>query len=153
MVDQVRVGRQFMAAHWNHAHAFSSPGDNSVGKAGDNAFGGECDGLQPGWAKPIYRQGGNGYRQPRPEHGNASNIHPLLCFRHGTAENHVLDLGILKPRNTTDGLSDGDCRHVVRARVAQCSLARLSDGGPDSAGYDCFWHDYLSVILGVFASL
>src|SRR5690348_10267137 len=131
MVHEPRIGRNFVAAHGNHAHGFGAAGENDFGLSGDDAFGGYGDGLQAGGAEAVDGHGGGFDGQSGAEGGDAGDVHALLGFRHGAAEDDVFDLFGIEAGDAGQRRANGDGGEVVGARRAQRAFKSFADGGAD----------------------
>lgn len=68
---------------------------------------------------------------------DAGDVHALLGFRHGAADNHVADARRVDARHLGDDRLDGVGQHVVRANVAEhpALLGHRQTGGGDDVGF------------------
>ena len=87
------------------------------------------DGLQAGGAEAVDSHGRDLDGQTGAQRGDARDVHALLGFGHGAAEDDVVDLFGVEARHAVDGGADGDGGQIIRARRAQGALAGLADSG------------------------
>ena len=113
MIDEPGVGRNLVAAHGDHRHRFRAAGDDHFGAAGLNSLGGHGDGLQPGRAETIDRHGRDFNGQAGAQGGDARDVHPLLAFGHGAAEDDVFDFFRIELRHAVERGLDRDGGKVV----------------------------------------
>src|SRR5207247_10156155 len=117
--------------HGHGAHGFGAAGDNGVSGSGADAFRGQSDSLQPRRAEAVDRHGGAFDRQAGAQRSDARNVHALLAFGHGAAENHVVNLFDIESGDARDGLFDGERGQIVRPRSAQRAFEGFTDGSAD----------------------
>ena len=72
--------------------------------------------------------------------GDAGDVHSLLGFGHGTAENYVFDLVAVELGQAGQGAFDRGGGEVVGAGGGEGSPAGLADGGSNTAGDDGVSH-------------
>ena len=96
-----------------------------------DALGGLRDGLQAGGAEAVDGHGRGFDGQAGAQRGDARDVHALLGFGHGAAEDDVVDFLGVEAGHAVDGGADGDGSQIVGARGAQSALAGLADGGAD----------------------
>ena len=141
VVHQPGIGRDFVAAHGHHGHGFGAAGDDHFGVAQHDAFGGHGDGLQAGGAEAVDGHGRSFDGQAGAQRGDARDVHALLGFGHGAAEDDVVDFLGVEAGHAVEGGANGDGREVVGARGAQRAFAGLADGGADRTDdYGVFSH-------------
>ena len=140
MFYQIRVGREFVAAHGYQAHAFRPACDDDVRETRDDPFGCKCNRLQSGRAEAIDGKSRCAHGKSGSEHGNPRDVHPLLRLGDGAAQNHVFDIGAVQARHAADCFADGCRGHVVGTRVAQRPSGRLPYGCSCRACDYCFSH-------------
>ena len=137
MIDEPGVGRNLVAAHGDHRHGFCSAGNDDFGAARLNSLGGHGDGLQPGRAEAIDRHGRDFNGQAGAEGGDAGDVHPLLAFRHGAAEDDVFDFLRIKLRHALERGLDGDGREIVGTGGAEGAFEGASNGSAEcGSDYD-----------------
>ncbi len=140
VVDEPGVDGDFVAAEGHVRHALGAAGDDDVRSAATDALCGERDGLQAGGAVAVDGHAGDGNRQTGAEAGDAGDVHSLLGFGHGAAEDDVFDLGAVELRDALKGAVDGEGGEIVRARGAKRAARGLAYGGADGGCDDDFFH-------------
>ena len=91
---------------------------------------------------PLSRQAG--YRkQACPDRGVPGDVAAAL---HDLAEDHVVDLGRVKPR-PLDGLGDHRRGELDRGRLCQTSLEGRADGGAARGDDDGFGHNGVPLLV------
>ena len=97
--------------------------------------------CKAGCAEPVNRHSRAFNRQSGPQGGDAGNVHALLGFGHGAAQDHVFDLAHIELRHALKRALDGDGAEIVRPRRPQGSFVSLADRRPDGGYDDYFTHD------------
>ena len=139
VVDEPGVDGDLVAAEGDVGHALGAAGDDDVGAAAADAVCGERDGLQAGGAVAVDGHGGDGDGQAGAEAGDAGDVHSLLGFGHGAAEDDVFDLGLVELRDAGEGSVDGEGGEIVGACGAKGAARGFADGGADGGGDDDFF--------------
>ena len=86
--------------------------------------------------------------QARAQRRNPREIHSLLGFGRGAADDHILDILRLKTFRARQRFFDRDRCEIVGARHAQRSLRGLAHGGPHRTYNDGFHHgDFLGLVF------
>ena len=98
------------------------------------------DGLQAGRAEAVDGHGRDLDRQPGAQGGDARDVHALLGFGHGAAEDDVVDLLGIELRDALEGALDGDGGQIVGTGGAQGSFVGLADRGADGTDDYDFTH-------------
>ncbi len=87
-----RVHRRLVAHDLRHdAHRLGTGGDHHVGQAKANLVGGIGHGLHPGGAKAVDGDARHSDRQPGQQKADTGDVHALLGFRHGAADDDIAD--------------------------------------------------------------
>ena len=139
MVHQPGIRGDLIAAHGHHAHGFGAAGDDDFGIAEHDAFGSHGDGLQAGGTEAIDGHGGTLDGQSGAQRGDARDVHALLGFGHGAAQNDVFDLLGIEARDAVDGAANGDGGQIVGAGGVQRALIGFADGGANGTGDNGFF--------------
>src|SRR5580658_1161886 len=140
MIYQPRVGRNFVAAHRNHRHGFSSAGEHDFGGAGHDALGSHGNRLQSGGAEAIDGHRRDLDRKTSAQGGDAGDIHSLFGFGHGAAEDNVFNFFGVKLRHAVKSGLDGDGGQFIGARGTERAFIRSAYGSTDGGNYYDFTH-------------
>ena len=145
-----RVDGDLVAHHLVHQrHRFGAGSDHHVGFAEADARGSIGHGLHAGGAEAIDSVARHRIRQSGQQHADAGDVHALLGFRHGAADDDVVDQRRIKPRGLRQNRLDGMGQHVVRTDVAEHALAlghRQTRGGNDVGVLNLFLHNVLQIL-------
>src|SRR5262249_34839128 len=71
------------------------------------------------------------------------HVHTCLGFRHGTAENHVVDFGFRHLGMPFQKLIEHSRRHVIRTSVLERTAPGFTNRGPQTIDHHCFIHRFL----------
>src|ERR1700688_724019 len=145
VIDQPRVGRNFAAAHGDHGHGFGAACEHDFGGSGHDALGGHGDGLQSGGAEAIDGDGGDFDGESGAEGGDAGNVHSLLGFGHGAAEDDVFDFFGVELGDAVERAFDGAGGQFVGTGGAQRSFIGSAYGGAD--GGDDYYFSHEGILL------
>ena len=132
---QPGIGRNFIAAHGNHGHGLDAAGDDGLRAARHDALGRHGNRLQAGGAEAIDGHGRDFDGQTGAQRSDARDVHALLGFGHGAAQDHVLDLFGIELRHALQRAFDGHRGQIVGTRRPQSSFISLADRRPDGT-YD-----------------
>ena len=143
VIHQPRIGRHFVAAHRHQSHRFGAAGENHVRVTQHDALRGHGDGLQTGRAEAIDGHGRGFHGQAGAKQSDARDVHSLLGFGHGAAEDDVLDLPRVETRDAVDGRAHGDGGQIIGPRSAQRTFEGFADGGADGTGDNSVSHGLL----------
>ena len=143
MVHEPGIRRDFISAHGHQRHRFRAAGHDDLRGAAPDPFGGQRDRLQAAGAEAIDGHSRSFDRQTRTQSGNARHVHPLLAFRHGAAEDHVVNFLSIQSGNARERFLDDQCGQIVGPAGAQRPFVSASDGCSDGRNDDGFWHDNL----------
>ena len=128
VIHEPGIGRDLVATHRHHAHGLGAASDDHVGMAAHDALGGHGDGLQARGAEAV-----DGHRrkldgQAGAQGRDARDVHALLGFGHGAAEDHVVNFFGIEVWNAVERTAYGDGGEVVGAGGMEGALAGLADG-------------------------
>ena len=140
VVDKPGVGTDFVATHGNHAHGLGSTRQDDFGSSTANALSGHGDGLQAGGAKAVDGHGRGGDGEAGAQSGDTGYVHSLLGFRHGTAQDYVLDFFWVELGDVGECALDRGRGEVVGTGGGQGSAAGFADRGSDGTDYDGLPH-------------
>src|SRR5207245_7753786 len=98
------------------------------------------DGLQTGRAEAVNGHGAGFDGESGTQRGDARDVHALLAFGHGTAENYVVNFFGVEARDARQGFLDGQRGEIVGARGAERTLLSTADGSANSGDDNGFWH-------------
>jgi len=92
VIDEPGIGGDFVAAHGHQGHGFGATGYDDFGGAAA-----DCVRRLARWLAGRRSRSGDGHGggldgQTGAESGDAGDVHALLAFGHGTAEDYVIDL-------------------------------------------------------------
>ena len=73
--------------------------------------------------------------------GDARDVHALLAFGHGAAEDDVVNFLGIEAGNARKRFLDGERGEIVGPRGAQGAFVGAAYGGADGGNDDGFWHD------------
>ena len=133
-----RVEGDLVAHHLGHdGHALGAGGDHHVRLAQADARGGVRHGLQAGGAEAVDGNARHGVGQTGEQHADAGDVHALLRFRHGAADDHVADLAGVQAGHLADHGGQDVGQHVVRPDIAEhaVALGHRGAGGGDDVGF------------------
>jgi hypothetical protein len=129
LLEHRRVERDLVAHHGrHHAHRLGAGGDHHVGLAEADAVGGERHGLHAGGAEAVDGHARHALRQAGQQQADAGDVHALLGFRHGAADDDVADQLRVEAGRARHDVADDVGQHVVGAHVPQ-RAADLADRG------------------------
>ena len=95
VIHQPRIRRDFVAAHRHHAHRLGAAGDAIVALPAMMRSAAMAIDCSPDEQKRLTVIAEAFHRQARAQRRDARDVHALLGFGHGAAENHVVDfLGV-----------------------------------------------------------
>ena len=97
--------------------------------AGRDAFGAQGYCLQPGRAEAVDGHTPRLRPAPGPQRRDAGDVHPLLGFGHGAAEDHVFDLFGIELRHPLERALDGVGREIIGPGGAEGSFVGFADRG------------------------
>jgi hypothetical protein len=140
MFFQPGIDRDLVAAEWDQGHGFGPAGNDDVGASSADSVGGEGDGLQARCAVAVDGHGRGFDGQAGAERADARYILTLLGFRHGAADDDVLDFLLVQAGHALKRALDGESAQVVGPRGTQGAFGGLADGGTDGTYNDCFSH-------------
>src|SRR5260370_13621671 len=140
MSDGGGVGGGFVAGYGGGGDGFGAARDDDFGGAATNAFGGEGDGLQAGRTEAVDGHGGGVHGKAGAEGGDARDVHALLAFGHGAAEDDVVDLLGVDGGHAGERFLDGESGEIVGARGAQRSFVGAAYGSADGRDDYGFGH-------------
>ena len=140
VVHEPGIRRNLVAAHGHHGHGLGAARHDDVRGAAANAFGGERNRLQAGGAEAVDGHRGSFHGQAGAEASDARDVHALLAFGHGAAENHVVDFLWLETGNAGKGLFDCQPGEIVGARGAQRAFVGAAYGSADGRNNHGFRH-------------
>ena len=90
MLHQVRVRREMIATHGDHAHGFRTARNDHLGEACQDAFGGESNRLKSGGAEAIDGHRRDRHWQPSTQRRDAGHIIALFGLGHCATQDNVL---------------------------------------------------------------
>ncbi len=143
VIDEPGIRGNFVAAHGNQGHRFGAAGDDDFRGAAANAFGSERDRLQAGRAETVDGHRGGFDGKSGAKSGDARDVHALLAFGHGAAEDHVVDFLGVESGHAGERFLDGQRGKIVGPRGAQRALVGPADGRADGRNDDGFRHGRL----------
>src|ERR1041385_8388513 len=129
VVHQPGIDRHLVPAHGDHAHRFSAAADGNLSASHSHGIRSQRDGLKSGGAEAVDRHGGDLDRQAGAKRCDARNVHSLLGFRRGAADDHIFYLFGIELRNALQRAFDGHGGQIVWTRGAQSAFTRFSNGG------------------------
>ncbi|MNE64939.1 hypothetical protein D3C80_1603810 [compost metagenome] len=91
-VHQLRVGGDVEAAHGHAGHGFHAAAEESLARSQLDLAGGIVDGAHGGATEAVDGGASDGFWQAGEEAGDARDVHALLGFGVGAAEDQVFDL-------------------------------------------------------------
>ena len=141
VIDEPGVGRNFVAAHGDHRHGFGASGNDDFRAAAHDAFGGHGDRLQAGGTEAIDGQRRNFDGQARAQRSDAGDVHPLLGFGHGAAEDDVFNLFRVELRHAVERALNGDGCEFIGTGSAERAFEGASDGRTHRRSNDDFTHE------------
>lgn len=144
VVDQPGIGGYFVAAHGYEGHGLSAASDDDFGGAAANALGGKGDSLQAGGAEAVDGHRGGFDGETGAERGDARDVHALLAFGHGAAENDVVDLFGVDGRNAGEDFFYGESGKIVGAGGAERAFVGAAYGSAYRGNDYGFWHGDLA---------
>ncbi len=109
-------------------HRFGAAGDHDVGFAQSNAVGGHGDGLQAGRAEAVDGHTRYGVGQAGEEGADAGHVHALFGFRHGAADDDILDPAGVEIRDFGQRGLEGIGQQVVGAVLRKPPLKARATG-------------------------
>ena len=147
MIDEPRIGRNFVAAHGDHRHRFGAAGDDHLRAAAHDAFGGHGNRLQSRRAEAVDGERRDLDGQARAQRGDAGHVHPLLGLGHGAAQDDVFDFFGIELRHAFERALDGDGGQFIGTGGAERALVGASHGRADGRSNDDFTHKNFSLLL------
>ncbi len=108
-----------------------------------NALGGHGDGLQAGGAEAVDGHGRDLFGQSGAQGSDAGNVHSLFCFRHGAAEDDILDFVRIELRDAVERAFDSDRREFVGPGGAESAFVGAPYGRANGRDEDDFTHRML----------
>ena len=115
------AARQHRAAHRHPAHGFHAGGDHHVVGAGDDALGGETDGLLAAAALAVDRGARNRLREARAQQGIACDVDGLIAHLRHRSRDDVVDLARVHA-GALDELTQAVRQQVCGQHAVQCAV-------------------------------
>mmetsp|Transcript_61304 Transcript_61304/g.144820 ORF Transcript_61304/g.144820 Transcript_61304/m.144820 type:complete len:649 (+) Transcript_61304:25-1971(+) len=137
LLENQRAQRRLVAAHRDHRHRLDAAGEHHIGLAHTDAVGGHLHGGDARGAVTVDRHATHRRAETSQHRGHAGDVHALLAFGEGAADDGVFDRLGFQAR----GLGEGRLHHLdeqfVRPGVLEVAPAALADrqtGGGDDVG-------------------
>ena len=138
VVYEPRVGREFVAAARDQAHGLASAGENHVRSTRADAVRRHGNGLQSRAAETVDSDRGNDVGQIGAQGRLPRHIHARFRFRHGAAQNDIVNLIVWNLRIFVEQGPNGGSGQIVRTGIPQGPARRLTYGGAQTIHDDCF---------------
>ena len=107
--------------------------------------------CSPEEQKRLMVSAGNLNGQAGAQGGDAGDVHPLLGFGHGAAQDDVFDFFGVELQDAVESAFDGDGRKFIGTSGAERAFEGASHGSADRGSNDDFAHGIYTVMYSVMA--